>query len=344
MDLKEFSKRVLVASGIVLGVVAIGPSIWYILDFILILFAGCLLAVLFRGVSTGIARYAPLSSRIWLFILIFISVTGLIAGTWLYGRMFYAHFNHLTESLTAAANQLTDQYEFARKFFSEISHLVSQQNQIDLLTNIRTFFSSTMGLLVNTFIIYFIGIYIATDPYTYLNGLLKLLPSGYQPRIREIISHIYHMLKWWLFGRAISMIAIGVLTGIGLWLLDIPLALTLAILAALLEFIPYLGPVLSAVPAMIIALTVSPLTSLYVGILYFIIQQIESYILTPLIQEETISMPPAITLTIQILFGILAGGIGLIMATPFAATLIVLIQTLYIQDILHNEIKILGEH
>jgi len=344
LNLTEFSKRVLVASGIVLGVILSGLFIWFAFDIILIIFAGCLLAVLFHGVSSGIAKYTPLPTRFWLTLLIILSLAGIISGTWFYGRMFYSHFNQLTESLTAAANQLMAQYEFARKFFSEITRLINQLSQLDILANIRTFFSTTIGFLFNAFIIYFLGIYIAIEPHTYVNGFLQLFPAGYQPRMKQVISHVYHMLKWWLLGRIVSMISIGLLTVIGLWILNIPLPLTLATLAAMLEFIPYLGPILSAFPAIIIALTVSPLTSLYVAILYFIIQQIEGYVITPIIHEEAIAMPPAITLAIQIFFGILAGSIGLIMASPFSATLIVLIQMLYVQDIQHNDVKVLGEH
>jgi predicted PurR-regulated permease PerM len=135
---------------------------------------------------------------------------------------------------------------------------------------------------------------------------------------------------------------IGVLTALGLWLLGVELALTLGLLAALLTFIPNLGPVLALVPAVLLALMHSPTRALYVTLLYLAIQTVESYVLTPLVQRRTVSLSPALTITAQVALGVLLGGLGLVLATPLTILLLVLIQMLYIEDTLGDSVKVPG--
>lgn len=130
------------------------------------------------------------------------------------------------------------------------------------------------------------------------------------------------------------MIVIGVLTAIGLWLLGVPMAVTLALIAALLTFIPNIGPILAVVPAALLALLQSPMQVVYVCLLYFGIQTFESYLLTPLVQRRTVSLPPALTIFAQVLAAVLLGGLALSLATPMAAALVVLVRMLYLEDVL----------
>ncbi len=128
-----------------------------------------------------------------------------------------------------------------------------------------------------------------------------------------------HTLQWWLIGQVFLMLVIGVLIGLGLWLLKVPLALALAILAGLLTFIPYLGPILSAVPAVLFALTESPTLAFYVALLYIGVQTVESYLLEPIVQRKTVYLPPALTIFSQVVLGVLVGGLGVALALPLVA-------------------------
>jgi predicted PurR-regulated permease PerM len=136
------------------------------------------------------------------------------------------------------------------------------------------------------------------------------------------------------------MSLVGILTALGLWLLGVPLALILGLIAALLEFVPYIGTILSAVPAILLALLQGPMQALWVVLLYFVIQSIESYLLTPLVQQRVVSLPPALVLAAQVLMGVLFGAWGIILATPLTAALLVLVQMLYIEDILGDPVKV----
>lgn len=131
------------------------------------------------------------------------------------------------------------------------------------------------------------------------------------------------------------MILIGSLTTAGLWLLDVPLALTFGVLSALFTFIPNIGPPLAILPAILLALTLSPTRALYVLLLYLVIQTVESYLLTPLLQQRVVSLPPALTISAQILMAVLLGGLGLALATPLTAVSLVLVKMLYVEDVLN---------
>lgn len=120
-------------------------------------------------------------------------------------------------------------------------------------------------------------------------------------------------------------------------LIDVPLILALALIAGLLSFVPYLGPILSAIPALLVALVVSPLLTVYVVLVYSAVQFLEGNFITPIIQERAVSLPPAVLLIAQL-------GMGVLLATPLAVVAIVLIQMLYVRDTLGDAIRVLGQH
>jgi predicted PurR-regulated permease PerM len=135
----------------------------------------------------------------------------------------------------------------------------------------------------------------------------------------------------------------GVLTALGLWLLDVPMAIPLGLLTAAFNFIPNIGPFLGAVPAVLIALSQSSTQALYVAILYLIIQTLEGFVLTPLVQQKAIALPPVLVISAQLLLGILFGFLGVMLAVPIVAVAFVLIKMLYVEDALGNNVEVKGE-
>jgi predicted PurR-regulated permease PerM len=136
---------------------------------------------------------------------------------------------------------------------------------------------------------------------------------------------------------------VGLLTGVGLLIAGVPTPLALGLLAALLSFVPYVGPILSFIPAVLIALTVSLTKVFYVVLVFGIVQTLESYLVTPLVQRRAVSLPPVILITAQIAMGVLAGATGVLLATPLAVCVIVLLQMLYVEDVLGDEVHVLGQ-
>jgi predicted PurR-regulated permease PerM len=143
-----------------------------------------------------------------------------------------------------------------------------------------------------------------------------------------LMTEVRQKLYWWLLGRLVSMTVVGIATGLGLWLLGMPMALSLALLAALLVFIPNLGPILAAIPALLVALSEGMFWPVLA--LYLLIQAVESNVITPLVDRQSVKLPPALLLSAQITMGLIAGVLGLILAAPLTVLATVLIKRLYV--------------
>jgi predicted PurR-regulated permease PerM len=139
----------------------------------------------------------------------------------------------------------------------------------------------------------------------------------------------------------VSMVEVGVLIWVGLWLLGVPAAAALAFLAMMLGFIPNIGPIISAVPAILAGeIQGGLMMAVYVALLYLVVQAFDGYLVTPLVQQETVSLPPALTLTVQLIMGFSFGILGLLLAVPLAVVALVLVQMLYIKDILGEHVNL----
>lgn len=183
-----------------------------------------------------------------------------------------------------------------------------------------------LGAVGIVLVVFFVAILSAVQPRYYKRGMLALVSIPQRPRAEEVLHKIHHALKWWLIAKVIAMFIVGVLSWVGLLVLGVPLAATLAVIAAVLTFVPNFGPIISAIPAVLIALTQDLQTSVWVIVLYTSIQMLESYAITPRLQYNAISMPPAVLITAQLVLWTWAGVLGLIFATPLTAVALVLIR------------------
>ncbi|MBR0650044.1 AI-2E family transporter [Roseomonas terrae] len=197
--------------------------------------------------------------------------------------------------------------------------------------------STTLGWLGNAAVILLLGVYLALHPTIYVAGLRALLHPSIDTRAAAALRECGWVLRGWLAGQAFAMVVSGVLTWIGLMLLGVPLAGVLAVLAALLGFIPNIGPVIAAVPAMLLAATISPWLALWVALLYTGVQFIEGNILTPLVQAEMADLPPAALLLAQVLMASFFGLLGVALAAPLAAAGAVVVRRAYAEGWLGRE-------
>jgi predicted PurR-regulated permease PerM len=229
------------------------------------------------------------------------------------------------------------QFGWGRTLLEQLPSIDDVRQNIDassLLSGVGGFFSSTVGAIGNFFIVILLAIYLATEPRLYIRGFVRLVPKPRRHRATQIVAAAGETLRWWLIGKAGSMIFIGVLTWIGLSIIGVPLALTLGLIAGLLSFIPNFGPIISALPALLLAFIDSPFTAVKVLGLYVGVQLVESNIVTPLIERETVELPPALTIIFQLALAVLVGGLGLVLATPLLAVIMVFVQMIYIEDML----------
>jgi predicted PurR-regulated permease PerM len=152
-----------------------------------------------------------------------------------------------------------------------------------------------------------------------------------------VIHEIGNVLRRWLVGQSLLAAGVALLTGAGLMLLGAPFAIALGLLAGLMEFVPYIGPFVAAVPAILVGFADSPQLALKIALLFLFIQSLESYVLAPLIQHKAVYLPPAVILFAQVLMGVIVGALGVAVATPLAAALMVAVSMLYVEDALGDK-------
>ncbi|MBA3891372.1 MAG: AI-2E family transporter [Gemmatimonadaceae bacterium] len=202
------------------------------------------------------------------------------------------------------------------------------------------FLSSTLAVITGFFIVVFVSIYIAADPKLYRAGLMHLFPKKARSRAGEVLTAIATVLRKWLVTQLIAMLVIGVVSTIALSMLNVKAALALGVLAGLLEFVPTIGPILSAVPAIAMAFLDSPEKALSVTIVYIAIQFAENQLLIPLLMKGGLDLPPAVTILAQALFTLLFGFLGLMVAVPAMAATMVAVKMLYVNDVVGDDIAV----
>jgi predicted PurR-regulated permease PerM len=204
-------------------------------------------------------------------------------------------------------------------------------------------FSSTVAVLGGLLVLLFVAIFVAVDPGLYHRGLMHLFPHPARRKAGEVLSATASLLRRWLVMQMIAMLVIGSVTTVVLLLLDVKAAIALGIIAGLLEFIPYLGPILSAVPAIGMGLLDGPDKALYVLLAYTAIQQLEGVVLQPLLMKEGLELPPVITILGQALLALVFGFLGLLLAVPLLATVMVPVKMLYVRDVVGDDVSLPGE-
>ena len=312
------------------ALIVVALIVWYANGIFLLAFAAIILAILLNSIGRGAKKITRLSYPMALIVAL-VFIFGLLTLIfWLYSPLIYEQFKLLMKQLPQSINILETKISdlVGKDFISQAKqHQGFFFSNQTIVTQLVSIFSTTLGSIVGFILFIILGFYIAFDPVKYVNWTIQLLPKNRQQRTLDKLHQIWNALNWWLLGKMLSMAVVGILAFIGLTILDVSLAFILALLAALLTFIPYVGAILSAIPAILIGFAEDPWKGVYVFILYLIIHVIEGCWITPYIELKTVSIPPASTVLAQLLMVTLIGGIGLALATPLLVVAIALIHT-----------------
>jgi predicted PurR-regulated permease PerM len=319
-------------------VVLVGAVLWLVwagADVLLLIFGGILLSIFLRGLGDLLRMFLPVPP-FWSVVIVLCLLVGLLAGGgWLLGSAVATQLSELGEAITESWNQLQShlrQYTWGERLLKGIN--LQTLTRGESLSRVTSLFSGTIGAAFSGVVIIFTGIYLAFDPQLYRRGLVRLAPLSARGRMEEVLDAIGNALRGWLISQSFSMVVVGSATTIGLWLLGTPMPIALGVIAFVFTFVPYVGPIAAAIPALLVGFTVSPMHAAYVGLLYFAVQMVEGNLLTPLVQQQMVKMPPAVTIVAQTLMGVLLGAVGVVFATPLAACMLVLVKTLYVEDLL----------
>lgn len=317
-------KATLRAVLITLGVVILGLIGLYLLrNFaaaLLLIFAGILFGIFLDGLTNMTMRWLHLSRGAALTGILIVLAAALAAFCWFAGPQAARQLQQLGQQLPVAATALQNRLgesDWGRALLGSLPSLGKMQMSVSaLLGSVTHAFSLTLEVVGWFVFTFFVGLYLAATPGEYLEPLLLLFALAHRARGRQVFAALGQGLGWWLLGRAVTMISLGTLTTFALWLLGMPLALVLGILAGLLLFVPYLGSLAAAVPALLVALMESPAKALWVAVVYTGLHLFEGYCITPFVQRRAVSLPPGLLLAVQILSASLFGIGGVIFSTP----------------------------
>ena len=329
-----------------IGLIALTVSLyilWQIKEALLLVFAAVILATTLNRLARRLQRLG-IRSSFAKFLSITIFLVGVIGFFWLIVPPFIDQFEELGKQIPISVKRLNDWLlEFRGNLPSQVIPSIPDINS--LLNQAQPFINSglesTFALVSGSLevilkillVLVLTGMFIA-DPLSYRKVFVRLFPSFYRRRIDGILDQCEVSLEGWITGASIAMFLVGFLSVLGLTVLQVRSAIALGVLAGFLNLIPNLGPTLSVVPAMAIALLDSPWKPLGVLILYFFIQQAESNFITPIVMAQQVSLLPAVTLISQLFFVTFFGFLGLFLALPLTVVAKIWVQEIVIKDVL----------
>lgn len=326
------TRHILVA----ISLLAVAAIIWTASEVLVIAFGSVVFATVLRALAVPLARRTGWSERASLTVVVLLLIVLMAVFTWLFGRQLEGQIADMRQQLPAAVEKFKAWLAESRVGRMVVENLKQSAQDSSPLSGAGMAVSAVFGSLGNLLLMMFAGIYLAADPGLYRRGALRLLPPARRSQVGCALDDAGVALHQWLVAQIAVMLAVGVMTGGGLALLGVPLALSLGVLAGLLEFVPVVGPILSAVPGILLAFSAGPNTAFYALLVYVAVQQIESNVLTPIVQRWAVELPPVIALFSIVVCGVLFGVWGVIFATPMAVVVMAMVKHLYVEDTLEN--------
>lgn len=335
-------RRSLLATGLALLAACIAIFlVWQTVPSLLIIFAGVLFAAFLDAAARAIAPILPVK-RAWRLALVLLLLLALLAFAMVWGAGKIPEQIHLLLQVMESQLEVVQQHllsfgvdllgpeagrNFARWFF----------DQGRLFSNAQMVLGTATSFLTNAVLILFLGILFAFDPSSHRESLVMLVTQSYRPRARAVLDEMGNVLRLWFIGQVIRIALMTVCVWLALYLIGLPGPFVLGFQAGLSNFIPYLGPIVAAVPIALVAMPFGGSVLVWSVVVYTIIQSIEGYVIGPLIQRQAVDTPPAWTLVAILLLGALFGAIGIALAMPLVAISRVALIRFYVEDYLGDD-------
>ena len=340
MSHRIFIERLVIA----IAILALAMLLWSLRGLLILVFGAVLVAVILSIIARPIRERLRAPQPLALLAAVLIVVGVFATAFWLFGAETVRQASTLQQTIPQAWQAVLARLEplgMAEPLRQGLAGMGGGGGGV--ISSLGRFAVSLGSGIADALLVIVGGIYLAAQPRLYRRGLVKLVPPRGRDRVEQALEDSWKALRLWLLGRLVSMIFIGVLTGIGLWMIGIPGALALGVIAFILEFVPFVGPILAAIPAILLALAFDPVMVLWVAGLYLAIQQLEGNVIEPLVQQRAVDLPPAL-----LLFSIVAGALvfgppGVIFAAPLTVVLFVMVKRLYVREALQTPTEIPGE-
>lgn len=332
----SFSKKIWIAGGIIILILLLVSLFKILLPVLFLILAAVLISIYFHGCADLLKKYLHWPSKLTVVVSVVFNLLLLIGFFWFVGARIQQQVSQLSTTLPETIQNVKDQMSRSTIGNKALQLLNSTGDSKKTMDVAKHFFSSGFGILSDLYIVILLALFFTASPSLYKKGMIQLLPTKAKDKGKELISDLQNVLKKWLEGAIIGFFFIAILTGIGLLIIGMPLVLTLALIAGLLNFIPNFGPLIALIPAVLMALMQSPTTAIIVACMYTFIQILQTSVTQPIIQKKMVNIPPALTIIGQVGLGILAGFWGVLLAVPVVAILMTIVNKLYIEKQSYN--------
>lgn len=330
----EFLKRTL----LVVAVALIPILVWYLFGVILMAFGAIILAMLLRLGAAPLMRRLSLPEPLAL-ILSGLLILFILGGAgYLFGSRIAEEFQDVTQRVASASAHIHEMLQGSAIGRFMLDRIAGAD--LPVTTVLSGVMKTSSRLLEAVIIMVITGAYLAAQPRHYRAGFIWLFPPRAHARVAEIFDGVGEALRLWLIGQLIEMLLIGALSAAAVWFVGVPSPFALGLIAGVGEFIPYLGPLLAAIPAILVAITVSPRATLWTALAYLIIHQIEGNLIAPLIQRRMVSIPPAVMLLGIVAITYLFGMVAIIFAAPLVVVIFAGVSLIYVRDTLGEKTEL----
>ncbi|MGY6568793.1 MAG: AI-2E family transporter [Salinarimonas sp.] len=328
---RRFFRRVLM----LFGLIGLAYFFWMLAGTLLLIFAAILIAVILRAAVNTLENYLHVPGAVSFYLALVLVTLSLVGFGYFFGAQ-------LKTQLADVISRLPDQIEgFAAQFgiddpLREIERQLDNGIGANFFGQAAGFGYTILGGVIDMLIVIVAAIYLAYDPRLYRSVIASVFPRDQRHQINAAMLETGATLKMWFVGQMVSMLFVGLLSGIGYWAIGLPTPAALGLIAGITNFIPFIGPIFGAIPALVFGFNISVEMMIYALIVATIVQQTEGNVLVPLIQKRAVAMPPAMALFAIIIFGVLFGFLGILLAVPLAVTVMVMVRKLWIETVIEQ--------
>jgi predicted PurR-regulated permease PerM len=333
----NLERRMFRATVVILSTLAAAYVLWLLVDLLLLLFACALVSLILLTFANAIRTRTRLPYGVSL-ALVVASLLAFTAGAvTFFGTTMQTEFAELATRLPASWARLEAWMRTSSVGTAILDRAQGQAPSGQTMVNAATGALAAVGGALSGLVLILVGgLYLAAQPSLYAVGLLRLIPSAGRGSAAETLDAISVSLRNWLKGQALGMLFVGFGTGFGLWLVGVPAAWAIGLVAGLAEFVPYLGIFVAAIPAVVLGFGQGVDSGLWTVAVLITVQQLQGNLVMPILQNRMVDLPPAVTI-----FGILAAGIlfglpGVLLATPLTIVVLVLVRRLYLEEDKHE--------
>lgn len=326
-----YSKKVWIAGGILSLIVVFLLLFKTFFGILLLVLAGVLIALYFHGCAAILRRNLHWNSKVSIVVSVLVNILLLIAFFWFVGARLSDQVSELSDTLPSTIENVKDHLDNSAVGGKILNYLNASGSSEKTSKIVHAFFSGTFGVLSDIYIVFLLAIFFTASPSVYIDGMIRLLPVGAKVKTKKIFKKLTVQLKNWIKGQIIGFVFISLLTALGLFFLKMPLILTLALIAGLLNMIPNFGPLVALIPTILLSLDRGMSFILIVVAVYTFVQILQSAVEQPLIQQKMVNIPPALTIFGQLAFGILGGLWGVLLSVPILVVIMTIVDELYIK-------------